>query len=85
MKCLNAKGGTWTRKEIDDLGPYARYGAKGLAWIQVKEGEFKGPIVKFFSEQEIEAVRERTGAEDGDSLFSADNKKWLPTCLARSA
>lgn len=88
VKCLNAKGrGTWTRKEIDDLGPYAaRYGAKGLAWIQVKEGEFKGPIVKFFSEQEIEAVRERTGAEDGDlPLFSADNKKWLPTCLARSA
>lgn len=78
VKCLNAKGcGTWTRKEIDDLGPYAaRYGAKGLAWIQVKDGEFKGPIVKFFSEEEIAAVKERTGAEEGDLLlFSADNKR----------
>ena len=77
VKCLNAKGrGTWTRKEIDDLGPYAtRYGAKGLAWIQVKEGEFKGPIVKFFSEQEIEAVRERTGAEDGDFCCSPQTIK----------
>ena len=32
VKALNAKGcGTWSRKEIDDLGPFAaRYGAKGL-------------------------------------------------------
>ncbi|MEK3716930.1 aspartate--tRNA ligase [Paenibacillus sp. FSL R7-0333] len=84
VKCLNAKGcGTWTRKEIDDLGPYAaRYGAKGLAWIQVKDGEFKGPIVKFFSEEEIAAVKERTGAEDGDLLlFSADTKKVVADVL----
>ncbi|MDR0266801.1 aspartate--tRNA ligase [Paenibacillus sp.] len=84
VKCLNAKGcGTWSRKDIDDLGPYAsRYGAKGLAWIQVKDGEFKGPIVKFFTEQEIEAVRDRTGAEDGDLLlFSADNKKVVADVL----
>lgn len=84
VKVLNAKGcGTWTRKEIDDLGPYAaRYGAKGLAWIQVKDGEFKGPIVKFFTEEEIAAVRERTGAEEGDLLlFSADNKKVVADVL----
>ncbi|WP_313640135.1 aspartate--tRNA ligase [Paenibacillus sp.] len=84
VKCLNAKGcGTWTRKEIDDLGPFAaRYGAKGLAWIQVKDGEFKGPIVKFFSEEEIAAVKERTGAEEGDLLlFSADNKKVVADVL----
>ncbi|MGG1615471.1 aspartate--tRNA ligase [Paenibacillus sp. NRS-1782] len=84
VKVLNAKGcGTWSRKEIDDLGPYAaRYGAKGLAWIQVKEGEFKGPIVKFFTPEEIEALRERTGAEEGDLLlFSADNKKVVADVL----
>lgn len=78
VKALNAKGcGTWSRKEIDDLAPFAaRYGAKGLAWIQVKDGEFKGPIVKFFNEEEIAALRERLGAEDGDLLlFSADTKK----------
>lgn len=84
VKCLNAKGcGTWSRKDIDDLGPYAaRYGAKGLAWIQVKDGEFKGPIVKFFSEEEIAAIKERTGAEEGDLLlFSADNKKVVADVL----
>ncbi|OPA80639.1 aspartate--tRNA ligase [Paenibacillus selenitireducens] len=84
VKCLNAKGcGTWSRKEIDDLGPFAaRYGAKGLAWIQVKDGEFKGPIVKFFNEEEIAAIKERTGAEEGDLLlFSADNKKVVADVL----
>lgn len=84
VKALNAKGcGTWSRKEIDDLGPFAaRYGAKGLAWIQVKDGEFKGPIVKFFSESEIEAIKERLGAEEGDLLlFSADTKKIVADVL----
>ncbi|GAA3408234.1 aspartate--tRNA ligase [Paenibacillus hodogayensis] len=84
VKALNAKGcGTWSRKEIDDLLPFAaRYGAKGLAWIQVKDGEWKGPIVKFFSEDEIAALKERLGAEEGDLLlFSADTKKVVADVL----
>ncbi|WP_411343477.1 aspartate--tRNA ligase [Paenibacillus sp. WLX1005] len=84
VKVLNAKGcGTWTRKEIDSLEPYAkRYGAKGLAWIQVKEGEFRGPIVKFLGEDEIQQLRETTNAEEGDLLlFSADTKKIVADVL----
>ncbi|MGG1515833.1 aspartate--tRNA ligase [Paenibacillus oryzisoli] len=84
VKALNAKGcGTWSRKEIDDLLPFAaRYGAKGLAWIQVKDGEFKGPIVKFFTEAEIASLTERLGAEEGDLLlFSADKKKVVADVL----
>ncbi|OCT14977.1 aspartate--tRNA ligase [Paenibacillus pectinilyticus] len=84
VKALNAKGcGTWSRKEIDDLLPFAaRYGAKGLAWIQVKDGEFKGPIVKFFNEAEIALLTERLGAEEGDLLlFSADKKKVVADVL----
>ncbi|MDP5272784.1 aspartate--tRNA ligase [Chengkuizengella axinellae] len=84
VKALNAKGcGTWSRKEIDDLGPYAaRYGAKGLAWIQVKNGELKGPIVKFFNEEELAAIKEKLQAEDGDLLlFSADTKKVVADVL----
>ena len=47
VKALNAKGcASWSRKELDDLAPFAsRYGGKGLAWIQIKDGEWKGPIV----------------------------------------
>lgn len=84
VKALNAKGcASWSRKEIDDLLPFAaRYGAKGLAWIQVKEGEWRGPIVKFFTEQEIAQLKERLGAEEGDLLlFSADSKKVVADVL----
>jgi aspartyl-tRNA synthetase len=84
VKALNAKGcANWSRKEIDDLAPFAaRFGAKGLAWIQVKDGEMRGPIVKFFSATELEAVRERLGAEEGDLLlFSADTRKVVADVL----
>ncbi|WP_040950048.1 aspartate--tRNA ligase [Gorillibacterium massiliense] len=84
VKALNAKGcGSWSRKELDDLTPFAsRYGGKGLAWIQIKEGEWKGPIVKFFTEDEIAALKERLNAEEGDVLiFSADKAKVVNDVL----
>jgi aspartyl-tRNA synthetase len=78
VRALNAKGcANWSRKELDDLKPFAeRYGGKGLAWITVKDGEWRGPIVKFFKPEEIAALTERLGVEEGDLLlFSADKKK----------
>lgn len=78
VKALNAKDcASWSRKELDDLQPFAaRYGGKGIAWITVKDGEWKGPIVKFFKPEEIAALTERLGVEDGDLLcFSADKLK----------
>lgn len=84
VKAINAKGcGQWSRKEIDDLAPFAmRYGAKGLAWIQVKDGEMRGPIVKFLTEDELSAIKERLNVEEGDLLlFSADTKKVVADVL----
>ncbi|MUT67272.1 aspartate--tRNA ligase [Paenibacillus sp. NEAU-GSW1] len=84
VKAFNAKGcGHWSRKELDDLQPFAaRYGGKGLAWITVKEGEWKGPIVKFLKPEEIAALTERLQVEEGDLLtFSADKKKVVADVL----
>ncbi|SFS58963.1 aspartate--tRNA ligase [Paenibacillus sp. BC26] len=84
VKVLNAKGcASWSRKELDDLQPFAaRYGGKGLAWVTVKEGEWRGPIVKFFKPEEIAAMTERLGVEEGDLLlFSADKKKVVADVL----
>ena len=72
VKAINLKGGAdkLTRKEIDDLAPFvAAYGAKGLAWIRIKPGEWQSPIVKFFSDEEKAALAERCNLEEGDIVF----------------
>lgn len=79
VKGLNVKGvaNQMSRKEIDDLANFvAIYGAKGLAWLKVEESELKGPIAKFFNEEETKNLREALNAEPGDLLFfGADQKK----------
>jgi aspartyl-tRNA synthetase len=71
-------GGTLTRGEIDAYGEYAKtLGAKGLAWIKVNERAkgaegLQSPIVKNLHAKAIEAILERSGAQDGDLvLFGA--------------
>lgn len=79
VKGLNVKGAATklSRKEIDDLAKFvAIYGAKGLAWLKVEEEGLKGPIAKFFTDTEIEAMKTAFNAEVGDLLFfGADKKK----------
>jgi aspartyl-tRNA synthetase len=73
---LNAKGGSaLSRKQIDDYLPLvAKYGAKGLAWIRIddlskgREG-MTGPIAKFLSDAELQAVTTAVSASNGDVLF----------------
>lgn len=84
VKAINAKGcGHYSRKDVDDLGKFAsRYGAKGLAWIAFKDGEVKGPIAKFFSEEEVTAIKECLLVEEGDLLlFVADKPKVVADSL----
>ncbi len=71
IKAIPAKGaGAKSRKFFDDTEAFAKAeGAKGLAWISVKEGEMKGPIVKFLSDGERAALAERAGLEEGDACF----------------
>ncbi len=73
---LNAKNSAdFTRKEIDDLGKYVSiFGAKGLAWIKVKENELQSPIVKFFSEDQIKQILDKLEAKTGDLLFFVADK-----------
>ncbi|MBO8163882.1 MAG: aspartate--tRNA ligase [Brevibacillus sp.] len=84
VKAINAKGcGHYSRKEADDLQKFAaRYGAKGLAYIGLQNGELKGPIAKFFTPEELEAIKQRLAAEDGDLLlFVADKPKVVADAL----
>lgn len=84
VKGINVKGcGHFSRKDVDDLMKFAApYGAKGLAWMAFKEGEIKGPIAKFFQEEEIARIKERFEAVEGDLLlFVADSVKVVANSL----
>jgi aspartyl-tRNA synthetase len=81
VKALNAKGlAGATQGQIDTMTEYAKsFGAKGLAFIKIEGGEWKSPIVKFFSDAEKAALKEKLAIEEGDLiLFAAD--QWLAAC-----
>ena len=77
VRALNAKGCSYfTRKELDDLTDFAtQFGAKGLAWVKVKEdGQWQSPIAKFFSDEERKNIAETLGAQPSDLLFFGADK-----------
>jgi aspartyl-tRNA synthetase len=85
VKAINGKGmAGLSRKEIDMLTEEAiSFGAKGLAWIKVKNG-FESPIAKFFPEDILRKMAERLEAEEGDlMLFVADSEKVVHDVLSR--
>ena len=73
VKVIAAKGvAARPRKFFDDAEKFAKgEGAKGLAWVALRDGEMKGPIVKFLSDGEKAALVEATGAEEGDAVNTA--------------
>jgi aspartyl-tRNA synthetase len=81
VKAINAKGlACATQGQIETMTEYAKsFGAKGLAFIKVEGGEWKSPIVKFFTETEKAALKTKLAIEEGDLiLFAAD--QWLNAC-----
>jgi len=77
VKAINAKGFAGiTTGQIEELTETAKvFGAKGLAFIKVENGEWKSPIVKFFNDAEKAALQSKLNIEEGDLvLFGAD--KW---------
>ena len=81
-------GASLTRKQIDEYGNFVKiYGAKGLAYIKVNERAkglegINSPVAKFLNAEIIEAILERTGAQDGDMIFfGADNKKIVADAM----
>jgi aspartyl-tRNA synthetase len=81
VKAINAKGlACVTQGQMDSMTETAKgFGAKGLAFIKVEGGEWKSPIVRFFSDAEKAALTSKLAIEEGDLiLFAAD--LWLTAC-----
>jgi aspartyl-tRNA synthetase len=81
VKAINAKAFAGiTTGQTEELTETAKvFGAKGLAFIKVENGEWKSPIVKFFNQTEKAALQSKLNIEEGDLiLFGAD--KWEIAC-----
>ena len=86
VKALNArKFAGITTGQIEDLTNLAKMsGAKGVAFIKVENGQWKSPILKFFSDEEKRALASRLQIEEGDLiLFGADTWETACTVLGR--
>jgi aspartyl-tRNA synthetase len=81
VKAINAKGFAGiTIGQVDELTEVAKtFGAKGLAFIKIENGEWKSPIVKFFSEAEKAALQAKLEIDEGDCVFFAADK-WEIAC-----
>lgn len=75
VKAIVVKGAAdnYSRKDIDKMTEVAKqYGAKGLAWVKVVDGELNGPVAKFLTDIQAELTA-ALGLEDKDLvLFVAD-------------
>lgn len=84
VKAIRVPGGAdFSRKELDDLTDFVRiYRAKGMAYVKMREDGWQSPIAKFFTEDEIQQINEKTGVEAGDLLlFGADTEKIVNDSL----
>lgn len=85
VKAINVKNGAgkYSRKDIDALTEFVSvYGAKGLAWLKAEEDGLKGPISKFVTEEEQEAIKTALSVETGDLLlFVADKTSVVADAL----
>ncbi len=89
MPCVKAicvpGGAKFTRKQIDEFTELARKnGAGGLAYILYENGDVRSPIAKFLKDTELQAIRQKTGAKDGDAVFfGADERKKVNKVLGQ--
>ncbi|MBR2783930.1 MAG: aspartate--tRNA ligase [Firmicutes bacterium] len=78
VRGINAKGSGFSRRTMDSLKDYvAIYGARGLAYIMIKEnGELVSPITKFFTKEQMDEIIRRMDGQPGDVLMfvAADPK-----------
>ena len=83
IKAINAKGAAtaFSKEQLKKWEEWVKveFGAKGLAYIRLKDGVWESPIVKFFSEEEKVALAARMGFEEGDVLFFGAGA-WEQVC-----
>lgn len=86
VKAICVPGGaSLSRKQIDGFTDTAkREGAGGLAYIKYENGESMSPIAKFMTSEELETIKTKLGASDGDAVFfGTDQRTTVNKVLGR--
>lgn len=73
--CVDGGSSFFSRKDIDKLTDMTKhYGAKGLVWIRMNEGEIGSSVNKFFSQEELAEIAKVFDAKTGDLIFIVSDK-----------
>ena len=87
IKALRVPNGDniFSKRQMKGFEDYVRkFGAKGLGYFQYKEEGLKGPLTKFFSEEDLQAIIDRCELEVGDVVFfGAGEKKTVWDYMGR--
>ncbi len=87
IKALRVPNGdnVFSKRQMKGFEDYVRkFGAKGLGYFQMKEDGLKGPLTKFFTEEDLKEIIEVTGLEVGDAIFfGAGDKKTVCDYMGR--
>jgi len=75
----------FSKRQMKGFEEYVRkFGASGLGYFQMKEDGLKGPLAKFFTEDDLQAIIERCELEVGDAVFfGAGDKKLVWDYMGR--
>lgn len=73
--CIDGGSDKFSRKDIDKLIDMTKsYGAKGLVWIRVGEGEFNSSVNKFFNQEQLGEIAKVFDAKAGDLIFICSDR-----------
>ena len=73
--CIDSGSEKFSRKDIDKLTDMTKaYGAKGLVWIRVNEGEYASSVNKFFTQEQLAEIAKVFDAKVGDLIFICSDK-----------
>ncbi|MBR6528672.1 MAG: aspartate--tRNA ligase [Firmicutes bacterium] len=73
--CIDGGSDKFSRKDIDKLTNETKaYGAKGLVWIRVNEGEYASSVNKFFTQEQLAEIAGVFDAKVGDLIFICSDK-----------
>ena len=75
----------FSKRQMQGFEDFVRkFGAQGLAFIQVKEDGLKGPLLKFFAQSDLDELVKRCELETGDVVFfGAGAKKVVLDYMGR--